>query len=104
MTAIGIYILLNTEIVLMFVLVIPTFHKYWATSKNMIQNINKESTQDIDDIVSFGMKIDYNAISMHIIVAPRYSTGLGQITDDSVVFSKKFSTKTDQQQKIYCYC
>ena len=104
MTAIGIYILLNTEIVLMFVLVIPTFHKYCVTPKNIIPNTNKENMQDVDGVVSFGMKIDYNAISMHIIIAPRYSTGLGQITDDSVVFSKKFSTKTDQQQKIYCYC
>ena len=77
----------------MFVLVIPTFHKYCATPKNMIPNTNKERIQDIDGIVSFGMKIEDSASGIHIIVAPRYSTGLAQTTDSSVAFSKNFFNK-----------
>jgi hypothetical protein len=90
MTAIEIFILLNTETVLMFVLVILTFHKYWETPKNMTPNTNKENMQDIDGNVSFGMKIDVSVMGIHIIVTPRYSFGLAKITGNSIVFSKDF--------------
>ena len=70
----------------MFVLVIPTFHKYCVTPKNIIPNTNKENMQDVDGVVSFGMKIDDSASGIHIIVEPRYSTGLAQIIGNSVAF------------------
>ena len=93
--------LCNTETVLKFVLVIQTFHKYCATPKNIIPNTNKENMQDFNGIVSFCMKIDDSASGIHIIVAPRYSIVLAQIAGNSVVFSKTFSTKSVQHQKIY---
>ena len=42
--------------------------------------------QDVDGVVSFGMKIDDSASGIHIIVEPRYSTGLAQIIGNSVAF------------------
>ena len=74
----GIFTLPNTETVLMFVLVIQTFHKYCATPKNIILNTNKENMQGVDDIISFGMKIGDSESGIHIIVGPRYYIGLSK--------------------------
>ena len=83
----------------MFVLVIPTFHKYCATPKNIILNTNKENMQGVYDIINFGMKIDDSANVIHIIVEQRYITRLAQITGNSLAFQKTFSAKSVQQQK-----
>ena len=100
----GICTLINTETVLKFVLVIPTFHKYCATPKNIIPNTNKENMQGVDDIISFGMKIDDSASGLHIIVTPRYSTRLSQITGKSLVFSKNFFNKICLTSKDILLC
>ena len=100
----GICTLINTETVLKFVLVIPTFHKYCATPKNIIPNTNKENMQGVNDIISFGMKIDDSASGIHIIVTPRYSTRLSQITGKSLVFSKKFFNKICPTSKDILLC
>jgi hypothetical protein len=89
----GICLLLNTESVLKIVLVIPIFHKYCATPKNIISSTNKENMQDVDGIINFGMKIDDSVSVIHIIVESRYITGLVQITGNSVAFSKNFFNK-----------
>ena len=85
----------------MFVLVIPTFHKYCATPKNIILNTNKENMQGVDGIVSFGMKIDDSASGIHIIVEQRYITGLAQITGNSLAFSENFINKICPTVKRY---
>ena len=103
-TAMVICTLLNTETLLMFVFVIPTVHKYWANQKNIIPNTTKENMQDFDGIVSFGMKIDDSASGLHIIVTPRYSTRLSQITGKSLVFSKNFFNKICPTSKDILLC
>ena len=95
----GICLLLNTESVLKIVLVIPIFHKYCATPKNIISSTNKANMQDVDGIINFGMKIDDSANVIHIIVEQRYITGLAQITGNSLAFSENFFNKSVQQQK-----
>ena len=85
----------------MFVLVIPTFHKYCVTPKNIIPNTNKENMQGVDDIINFGMKIDDSANVIHIIVDQRYITGLAQITGNSLAFSENFFNKICPTAKRY---
>ena len=97
----GICLLLNTESVLKIVLVIPIFHKYCATPKNIISNTNKENMQGVDDIINFGMKIDDSANVIHIIVEQRYITGLAQITGNSLAFSENFFNKICPTAKRY---
>ena len=93
--------MINTETVLKFVLVISIFHKYCATPKNIILNTNKENMQDVDGVVSFGMKIDDSANVIHIIVEQRYITGLAQITGNSLAFSENFFNKICPTAKRY---